>query len=230
MPSTDSRCLEMVAGTTVKIVQSKKIKSIVRLTHGPAYRANLRLKSFGKIKIQKSVGNIDAITTTRIVSIFSSREGKSEPMRQCSECLKTRDFIAFYKNPYKSGGYELKCKICYNKQVRKTAKTLKRSEKACSNCKIVKPITDFHKATAARDGHGAYCKPCVLERAKAYRQSNPKVKLRESLAGKIYRANEDPEKRRKRKREYYAKNRDRILRQRKEKEIREAMQKVSQNA
>lgn len=147
-------------------------------------------------------------------------------MKQCSECLKTRDFIAFYKNPYKSGGYEPKCKVCFKKAIRKVAKTLKRDEKTCSHCKETKPIVEFYKASSSRDGHGAYCRVCVRERNRTYRQNNPKARLRDRLSNKAYRETEDPEKRRQRKREYYAKNRERILQQRKEKMIREAMQKV----
>lgn len=151
-------------------------------------------------------------------------------MKQCLSCLKTRDLIAFYRNKYQVGGYEAKCKICFNKERMKHANTLHRTEKACSNCKEVKQIADFYRSTASRDGHSNYCKPCVAVRNRTYRAENPKARLQSILSAKVYRENEDPEKRRKRKREYYAKNRDRILKQRKEKEIREAMQKVPQNA
>ena len=33
--------------------------------------------------------------------------------------------------------------------------------KECSNCKQVKPLEDFHKRAASRDGHRARCKECI---------------------------------------------------------------------
>jgi len=223
-------CQGTVGGITVKNALSKETKSTGQLIRAPVCKVNLPPRFFGKTKTRKNGVSIGENTTTRIKNVFFSSERKSGLMRQCVECLKTRDFIAFYKNPYKKDGYELRCKVCYKKAVRKVATTTKRTEKTCSNCKVIKPVAEFYKASASRDGFGAYCRPCVRDRNKAYRRTNPKARMRDNLSNKLYRENEDPEKRRQRKREYYAKHRERILRQRKEKEIREAMQKVFENA
>lgn len=230
MTSTDSLFQGTAGGTTASLVLKRTTRLTARLTLGQVCRVNLLPRLFVKTKIQRSAGSTAASITRKTASTFFNNGERREQMRQCIECLKTRDFIAFYKNPHKSGGYEPRCKVCYKKTIRKAAKTLKREEKCCSSCKVTKPISEFYKANSSRDGHGAYCKPCVADKARIYRKSNPKVRIRENLSSKLYRENEDPEKRRKRKREYYAKNRERILRQRKEKEIREAMQKMSSNA
>lgn len=36
-------------------------------------------------------------------------------------------------------------------------------EKACPRCKYTKPLTDFNRATKARDGRQTYCAPCQVE-------------------------------------------------------------------
>lgn len=35
-------------------------------------------------------------------------------------------------------------------------------EKKCSNCRIVKPISDYHIRNASPDGHDYYCKECRI--------------------------------------------------------------------
>lgn len=32
--------------------------------------------------------------------------------------------------------------------------------KACRICQLEKPLSDFRKQSASKDGHKAYCKPC----------------------------------------------------------------------
>lgn len=33
--------------------------------------------------------------------------------------------------------------------------------KACTHCKVQKPLDDFHRATKAADGRASWCKPCA---------------------------------------------------------------------
>lgn len=40
-----------------------------------------------------------------------------------------------------------------------TALTL--ATKACSSCGVVKPLSEFHRARASKDGHCWRCKPCA---------------------------------------------------------------------
>jgi 5-methylcytosine-specific restriction endonuclease McrA len=50
--------------------------------------------------------------------------------------------------------------------------------KACSKCKQVKPLADFHKSKAAKSGHKPSCKQCKYLANKVYRTENPE-KIRE---------------------------------------------------
>jgi len=81
----------------------------------------------------------------------------------------------------------------------------------------------FYKLSLSRDGRGHYCKECAQQRNKEYRAANPRTSLQSKLTAKIFRENQDPEERRKYRREYYHKNKERILQQRKEKRANAAM-------
>lgn len=147
-------------------------------------------------------------------------------MKTCIACGATRDFVAFYRNRHALGGYEPRCKPCFVGERLRHAGTLIRSEKRCSHCRETKPLGDFYSSKSSRDGTGNYCKPCVKARYKEYREHNPKVRLLSRLSAKIFRENQDPEARRQHRRDYYRKNRERILRQRKENRLRETMQRL----
>jgi hypothetical protein len=45
--------------------------------------------------------------------------------------------------------------------------------KQCYCCGEVKPLSEFHKNKAAKDGLHSYCKSCVKASNKAYREANP---------------------------------------------------------
>lgn len=44
--------------------------------------------------------------------------------------------------------------------------------KTCTKCHETKPLEDFHRMKAARDGHRAACKPCILTADRAWRERN----------------------------------------------------------
>lgn len=46
------------------------------------------------------------------------------------------------------------------------------AEKICSRCKKLKPLAEFHKWSAAQDGHVAYCKQCKNNYDRGYYQTN----------------------------------------------------------
>lgn len=144
-------------------------------------------------------------------------------VRTCNACGKTRDLIAFYRNRREAGGYEPRCKLCFNKARAEHAGTLGRDSKTCSSCKISKPLDAFYKLSLSRDGRGHYCKECAQQRNREYRAANPRTSLQSKLTAQIFRENQDPEERRKYRREYYHKNKERILQQRKEKRANAAM-------
>ena len=45
-------------------------------------------------------------------------------------------------------------------------------EKKCSECSLVKPLTEFHKKKCNKDGHRGICKACRCIKSKAYREAN----------------------------------------------------------
>jgi hypothetical protein len=45
--------------------------------------------------------------------------------------------------------------------------------KICSNCKIKKEFSEFHKASSAKDGYNYYCKLCNNLHAKKYKENHP---------------------------------------------------------
>lgn len=156
---------------------------------------------------------------------------ESDARKTCRECKQSRALIAFYKNRSVPSGYEARCKLCYNKSIQRYANTLNREEKPCSRCKVVKPLADFHRSSSTRDGRGAYCKPCAMENNREYREKNPLVKIRSRLTSRLFRATEDPEVRRKKRREYYAVHKEQILKAAKlRKHRREKMQQVPTNS
>lgn len=46
---------------------------------------------------------------------------------------------------------------------------LARGEKACPKCRAAKPLGDFPRSAKSADGHGAWCKPCVLDYQREHR-------------------------------------------------------------
>ncbi len=47
--------------------------------------------------------------------------------------------------------------------------------KVCSNCKIEKPLTDFHKRKAGKYGRNSQCRKCILLKGKNYRRNKPLI-------------------------------------------------------
>lgn len=57
--------------------------------------------------------------------------------------------------------------------------------KACTGCKEVQPLSEFHKAANSKDGHRWACKSCCKVSERAYKVKNA---VAESKRGKIYRS------------------------------------------
>lgn len=71
-----------------------------------------------------------------------------------------------------------------------------KESKACSKCKIVKPMTEFHNKTKSKDGKVSSCKICRQEFKRNWRRKNKDIinaKLRERYAKDVAKENKSPE-------------------------------------
>ena len=98
------------------------------------------------------------------------------------------------------------------------------STKKCTKCGIEKPLAEFSKRSASKDGHVTQCKSCVREYSKQYyknyqikpgtkeRQKQYYLENKERLKerGKEYRA-KNKEKLAEKRSLYYKKNKEKIL-------------------
>lgn len=77
--------------------------------------------------------------------------------------------------------------------------------KRCSTCSETKPISDFNKQSAAKDGIRSFCRKCQAKKFKIYRQNNKeKIRIRQ----KSYCANSKAKRK-----QYRSENKQRILEQ-----------------
>lgn len=78
------------------------------------------------------------------------------------------------------------------------------AKKQCAKCGAVKPISQFHKKSNAKDGYRNECKPCRVEAVKEWARQNPeKVKAKEARR-------RQSEKYKKYHRKWREQNRDRV--------------------
>lgn len=77
-------------------------------------------------------------------------------------------------------------------------------EKSCTKCGEVKPLSEFYKKSASRDGHHPNCKACCRLVAKAYFEKSPEKVQQSRKAWKI----KNPEKVKLEFKRYYDKNKD----------------------
>jgi hypothetical protein len=70
--------------------------------------------------------------------------------------------------------------------------------KRCRVCDELKPLTDFYKATGARDGYRSDCKACNLARRASVYRENPRPAIERAIRWQ----RENPERHRERQREY----------------------------
>jgi hypothetical protein len=75
--------------------------------------------------------------------------------------------------------------------------------KICTKCAVTKPLTNFHRSLAARDGLQNHCKQCQLE----YRKRNQEATNERQRQRRI----NNPESVQAWNKSYYEKNRERIL-------------------
>lgn len=79
--------------------------------------------------------------------------------------------------------------------------------KRCGKCGEGKPHTEFNKRTKARDGLHAWCRPCLKDYLKQWRQDNAETHAESKRVWE----RENRERERARKNDYYQRNREAIL-------------------
>jgi hypothetical protein len=54
-------------------------------------------------------------------------------------------------------------------------------EKICKDCKVLKPLDEFHNMKHGKDGKQIRCKPCAIERSKKRYRENVSIRLQVAL-------------------------------------------------
>ena len=120
-------------------------------------------------------------------------------MKRCPRCKEEKPLDQFNVAKRNKDGRQCYCRPCARELVRKSEARQKAGlivkrevpdgHKFCPSCETVKPFDEFHEVKGKPN---AYCKPCLYEKQKEYRERNAEaVKAR--------------------KREYREKNRERLL-------------------
>jgi hypothetical protein len=114
----------------------------------------------------------------------------------CFECKETKPAAEFYPHPQHRDGLSTRCRVCSlaDMQRRWRAKNPLRewvmpTEKACSRCKVIKPIDEYPLTPASKDGHASDCKACRSVLASKWNKANKK--RRSELASIYYQRHPD---------------------------------------
>ena len=109
-------------------------------------------------------------------------------MKQCTKCKKWKDESEFSKKASCKDGLRCWCKKCgceyIHKYYRRDRKNVKKyrsyeechrvvkgvKERRCRGCGKWKAESEFYKSRKSKDGLGLYCKKCMNEEARKYRE------------------------------------------------------------
>lgn len=95
-------------------------------------------------------------------------------MKSCPDCCELLPLDSFPRNARMGDGHSLYCRSCYSLRARESYVRRREAEgkavrprvtvpdghKRCPRCSEVKPTEAFPRNRSARNGLGAYCKPC----------------------------------------------------------------------
>lgn len=141
----------------------------------------------------------------------------------CRVCGKLKNVDKFSKDKKMKSGYRNECKECsrklyFNKEKRKERYLKKEikmeGNKICRICNVDKPLINFHIKRGTPDGHRNECKECVKIIQKKYKEAEGFKEKDKEYQKKRY--NEKIKEILKEKKEYYQKNRDKLLLYKKE--------------
>lgn len=84
----------------------------------------------------------------------------------CSKCKIEKLLDDFHKHKLSKDGHRHECKECVSKIEKDRAEYYKNNliiitEKRCSRCNIIKPVSEFNKKSYSKDGYSPACKNCA---------------------------------------------------------------------
>lgn len=114
-------------------------------------------------------------------------EGKVVEAKECTRCKLIKPLAEFHKSPDGSaGGRQPKCKVCKSEIAKKSytpSENITRLEtiivnseaiqaKACTVCKITKPLSDFHYRKQGVGNRNHRCKVCQNNQSREWKAKN----------------------------------------------------------
>jgi hypothetical protein len=99
----------------------------------------------------------------------------------CTSCKITKALAEFYKNRATPDGYTYQCIPCDKEKKRSYEARMKArtelpslTEKPCSTCKRVLPVSNFFKNASKKSGYSSLCKQCnPKEKRTVFRRKHP---------------------------------------------------------
>lgn len=154
--------------------------------------------------------------------------------KECTRCNVVKPLADFHKSSDGSaGGRQPKCKECKRKIFKKsytpsenitrlvsvTINGVETESKKCTQCRVTKPLTDFHNKKNGLGEKDSWCKECQNERSKQWKINNPEqlkeYEQKRWAENKEYESQRkrryySSEKNRKRWKKWYKDNKDRV--------------------
>src|SRR5262245_41819246 len=129
--------------------------------------------------------------------------------KRCRLCGATKPIDYFHRDRTKRDGHDTRCKECLNAidRAKRNRPRIKKqadpnaTEKQCTRCKKIQPITAFRKRTASFDGLMPSCKECDNEAKRRYNQRHWAKQLERNAEWRI----NNPERNRALKQRHYLK-------------------------
>jgi hypothetical protein len=102
-------------------------------------------------------------------------------IKRCTKCGERKSIADFGRKSQTASGLHSWCKACvkFDGDQRAAAnRAALDALKRCAGCAQTKPVAEFYKASAQRDGLNSRCKPCVNEYNRAHAELNKEASNR----------------------------------------------------
>lgn len=93
------------------------------------------------------------------------------PTKQCTKCKEIKELSEFGNKKSSKDKLQYSCRLCKKEYTLKYCNIPANpvgDNKACTGCKIIKNISDFHKNKHGKDGFSPKCKTCIKKYQKLY--------------------------------------------------------------